>query len=133
MMNKINSFAEYTTAYNKSVENPEAFWAEIASTFLWKSKWDKVLDWEFNTPDVNWFVSGKLNITENCLDRHLEKKGSDIAIIWEPNDPSEKSWCNIGTTVHFKPSILPLITDDFGLKTDHHLLWIPHFETSTNP
>ncbi len=91
MINKINSFAEYNTAYQKSTDNPEAFWEEIATTFLWRSKWDKVLDWEFNTPDVNWFVNGKLNITENCLDRHLEQKGNDVAIIWEPNDPNEKS------------------------------------------
>ena len=82
MINKINSFAEYNTAYQKSTDNPEAFWAEIANTFSWRSKWDKVLDWEFNTPDVNWFVNGKLNITENCLDRHLEQKGNDVAIIW---------------------------------------------------
>ena len=91
MINKINSISEYNTAYQKSIENPDVFWAEIASTFSWKSEWSKVLDWEFNTPDVNWFVNGKLNITENCLDRHLENKGNDVAIIWEPNDPSEKS------------------------------------------
>ena len=91
MINKINSFTEYNTAYQKSTENPEAFWAEIATTFSWKSKWDKVLDWEFNTPDVNWFVNGKLNITENCLDRHLVNKENDVAIIWEPNDPNENS------------------------------------------
>ena len=91
MINKINSISEYNTAYKKSIENPDVFWTEIASTFSWKSKWSKVLDWEFNTPDVNWFVNGKLNITENCLDRHLENKGNDVAIIWEPNDPSEKS------------------------------------------
>ena len=91
MINKINSISEYNTAYQKSIENPDVFWSEIASTFSWKSKWSKVLDWEFNTPDVNWFVNGKLNITENCLDRHLENKGNDVAIIWEPNDPSEKS------------------------------------------
>ena len=91
MINKINSFTEYNTAYQKSTENPEAFWAEIATTFSWNSKWDKVLEWEFNTPDVNWFVNGKLNITENCLDRHLAQKGNDVAIIWEPNDPNENS------------------------------------------
>jgi acetyl-CoA synthetase len=61
----------------------------VASTFSWQSKWDKVLDWEFDTPNVNWFVNGKLNITENCLDRHLADKGDKIAIIWEPNDPNE--------------------------------------------
>ena len=89
-MDKINSFSEYQEQYKKSVDNPDAFWSEQASTFLWKKKWDRVLDWEFNTPSVNWFVNGKLNITENCLDRHLDTKADKIAIIWEPNNPDEK-------------------------------------------
>ena len=88
-MNKINSFSEYQEQYKKSVDNPESFWEEQASSFLWKQKWDRVLDWEFNTPSVNWFVNGKLNITENCLDRHLDKRGEKTAIIWEPNNPNE--------------------------------------------
>lgn len=89
-MDKINSFSEYQEQYKKSVDNPDSFWDEQASSFLWKKKWDRVLDWEFNTPSVNWFVNGKLNITENCLDRHLDKRGEKTAIIWEPNNPSEK-------------------------------------------
>ena len=89
-MDKINSFSEYQEQYKKSVDNPDAFWSEQASTFLWKKKWDRVLDWEFNTPSVNWFVNGKLNITENCLDRHLDTKADKTAIIWEPNNPDEK-------------------------------------------
>ena len=88
-MKKIDSFSEYNRAYEHSVNNPEGFWEDVASTFSWQSKWDKVLDWEFDTPNVNWFVNGKLNITENCLDRHLADKGDKIAIIWEPNDPNE--------------------------------------------
>ena len=89
-MDKINSFSEYQEQYKKSVDNPDAFWSEQASTFLWKKKWDRVLDWEFNTPSVNWFVNGKLNIAENCLDRHLDTKADKTAIIWEPNNPDEK-------------------------------------------
>ena len=89
-MDKINSFSEYQEQYKKSVDNPDAFWSDQAATFLWKKKWDRVLDWEFNTPSVNWFVNGKLNITENCLDRHLDTKADKIAIIWEPNNPDEK-------------------------------------------
>ena len=88
-MKKIDSFSDYNRAYEHSVNDPEGFWEDVASTFSWKSKWDKVLDWEFDTPNVNWFVNGKLNITENCLDRHLADKGDKIAIIWEPNDPNE--------------------------------------------
>ena len=88
-MDKINSFSEYQEQYKNSVENPDSFWDEKASSFLWKKKWDRVLDWEFNTPSINWFVNGKLNITENCLDRHLDKRGEKTAIIWEPNNPNE--------------------------------------------
>lgn len=88
-MKKINSLQEYRQQYTKSVENPEAFWDELAETFQWKKKWDKTLEWEFKTPDVKWFLGGKLNITENCLDRHLESRGDQVAILFEPNDPNE--------------------------------------------
>ncbi|MEL6865867.1 MAG: acetate--CoA ligase [Bacteroidota bacterium] len=86
---QIKNLDEYKSVYQRSVENPEAFWAEQAETFTWKKKWDKVLDWDFRKPDVKWFVGGKLNITENCLDRHLETRGDQTAILWEPNDPSQ--------------------------------------------
>lgn len=89
MIQKINSLEEYHQQYRKSLENPEAFWAEIASTFKWRKRWKNVLKWEFNTPHVEWFCEGKLNITENCLDRHLAENGEKIAIRWVPNDPSE--------------------------------------------
>lgn len=87
---RIKSFEEYKEKYQESVEQPEAFWGKIGETFQWRKPWDKVLDWEFETPDINWFVNGKLNITENCLDRHLETRGDQTAIIWEANDPNEK-------------------------------------------
>jgi len=80
---------QYHAAYKKSVEQPEEFWGEIAETFRWKKKWDKVLDWNFSEPKIKWFEGGKLNITENCLDRHIETLGNKPAIIWEPNDPEE--------------------------------------------
>ncbi|WP_210463719.1 acetate--CoA ligase [Rufibacter roseolus] len=87
---RIKSFEEYQETYRKSVEQPEEFWAGIAENFTWRKKWDKVLDWNFEEPNVKWFVNGKLNITENCLDRHLEKRGNKLALIWEPNDPKER-------------------------------------------
>src|SRR5690554_4370945 len=87
----INTFADYKKAYRRSLEEPEAFWDEIAETFTWRKKWDKTLEWDFHEPQVKWFQGGKLNITENCLDRHLEKQGNKTAIIWEPNDPDEES------------------------------------------
>ena len=86
---QIKSFEEYQEAYKKSVEEPEAFWAEIADHFFWKRKWTNVLNWNFKEPDIKWFEGGKLNITENCLDRHIYKLGDQPAIIWEPNDPNE--------------------------------------------
>jgi hypothetical protein len=64
--------------------------AEVASEFTWRKKWDKVLEWNFTEPNVKWFIGGKLNITENCLDRHLAERGNQTAIIWEPNNPEEK-------------------------------------------
>ncbi|MDB5227633.1 MAG: acs [Bacteroidota bacterium] len=90
-MHKIISFEQYKQVYKKSVEDPESFWSDIADGFQWQKKYDKVLEWNFRDPDVKWFINGKLNITENCLDRHLEKLGNKPAIIWEPNDPNEKN------------------------------------------
>ncbi len=87
---QINSFEEYQKVYKESVDNPEAFWASVAEHFVWKKKWDKVLDWNFTEPKNEWFKGGKLNITENCLDRHLADRGNVPAIIWESNDPNEK-------------------------------------------
>lgn len=89
MKDKLNSFEKYQEAYKRSIENPEEFWSDEAEKFLWKKKWDKVLDYDFYKPEVKWFQGGKLNITENCLDRHLQKRGEQTAIIWEPNNPDE--------------------------------------------
>ncbi|WP_029036984.1 acetate--CoA ligase [Salinimicrobium xinjiangense] len=88
---QLRTFADYKKAYKKSTKDPEAFWEGIADTFTWQKKWDKTLEWDFEKPEVKWFQGGKLNITENCLDRHLEKLGNKTAIIWEPNDPDEES------------------------------------------
>ncbi len=86
---RINNIEEYNTAYQKSVENPEQFWADIAGEFSWQKKWDLVLQWNFTEPKVKWFINGKLNITENCIDRHLKTKANDLAFIWEPNEPGD--------------------------------------------
>ncbi len=85
---QITSLKQYKEVYKESVSDPEKFWAEQAKTFTWKKKWKKVLDWDFTKPDINWFSGGQLNITENCLDRHLKDRGDQVALIWEPNDPS---------------------------------------------
>ncbi len=90
-MIKIHTLGGYIHEYQKSLQNPEAFWAQIADTFHWKKRWDKVVDWDFKNPDIKWFVNGKLNITENIFERHLYTIGEQPAIIWEPNDPNEAS------------------------------------------
>ncbi|TLV01131.1 acetate--CoA ligase [Dyadobacter luticola] len=88
---KIKTFEEYQIAYKQSVDDPEGFWAEVAQQFQWRTPWKKVLSWDFNEANVKWFEGGVMNITENALDRHLADKGDQPAIIWEPNDPEDKS------------------------------------------
>ena len=88
---RIRTFEDYQAAYQHSVEDPEGFWAEVAQEFKWHKPWKRVLDWNFEEPNVKWFVGGKTNITENALDRHLRELGNRPAIIWEPNDPSDPS------------------------------------------
>ena len=79
--------AAYEAARAASIEDPEGFWADQAAGFTWQRRWDHVLEWDFEGPSVKWFIGGRLNITENCLDRHLEQHAQRIAVIWEPNDP----------------------------------------------
>lgn len=86
---QIRSYDQYKAAYKKSVDDPEGFWSDIAGHFYWRKRWDKLLEWDFKDYNVKWFQGGKLNITENCLDRHLGMMGNRPAIIWEPNDPEE--------------------------------------------
>ncbi len=88
---QIKSQEQYNKDYQKSVNDPEGFWGSVAGNFLWRKKWDKVLEWNFKEPKVEWFKGGKLNITENCIDRHLETMGDKPAIIWEPNNPEERT------------------------------------------
>ena len=86
----IKHLEEYYQVYRKSVREPENFWEEIAEEhFVWRKKWDTVLNWDFSKPEVKWFEGAQLNITENCIDRHLATRGDKTAILFEPNDPSE--------------------------------------------
>ncbi len=86
----INSFDEYKKTYQRSVEDPEGFWEDIAHHYQWIKPWNKVLEYDFEKPDIKWYQGGKLNITENCLDRHLATRGNKLALVWEPNDPKER-------------------------------------------
>ena len=90
-MNKnILTFEEYKKEYQKSIKNPEKFWEEKANDFTWQKKWDTVLDWDFSKPEIKWFEGGKLNVSYNCLDRHVKAGfGDQIALIWEGNEPKE--------------------------------------------
>lgn len=93
-MKKIENFiarseSDYEQLYKNSIENPSEFWSKIAETFYWRKKWDKTLEYDFNKPEFKWFTNGKLNITENCLDRHLVENPKKTAILFEPNDPNE--------------------------------------------
>ena len=99
---QITSLEDYQTHYRRSVEDPEGFWSDVASSFLWKKRWHKVLNWNFREPKVEWFAGGKLNITENCLDRHLGTLGNKPALIWESNDPDEHHRVLTYRNLHFK-------------------------------
>ena len=88
----IKHLEEYYQVYRKSVREPENFWAEVAEEhFMWRKKWTNVLSWDFSIPEIKWFEGAKLNITENCIDRHLRTKGDKTAIIFEPNNPDEEA------------------------------------------
>lgn len=88
----IKHLEEYYQVYRKSVRDPESFWEEVAEEhFLWYKKWDKVLHWDFTKPEVKWFEGAKLNITVNCIDRHLTTNVNKTAILFEPNNPEEEA------------------------------------------
>jgi acetyl-CoA synthetase len=89
-MKEIKTIEDYQEQYQRSIRDPEGFWADVATDFVWRRKWDKILSWDFHKPEVRWFEGGKLNITENCLDRHLATRANQVAIIWEPNDPNNE-------------------------------------------
>jgi acetyl-CoA synthetase len=88
---QINSATSYHEQYQLAKDQPEFFWSQIAGRYSWRKPWRETLHWEFDTPDVKWFVNGKLNITENCLDRHIDERGNQTCIIWEPNHPQREA------------------------------------------
>ncbi|WP_457610965.1 acetate--CoA ligase [Lutibacter sp.] len=88
----IKHLEEYYQVYRKSIRYPEVFWEEVAEEhFVWRKRWDKVLSWDFTKPEVTWYKGAKLNITENCIDRHLRIRGGKTAILFEPNNPDEEA------------------------------------------
>jgi acetyl-CoA synthetase len=113
---QIKSYEQYKEAYQKSVDHPEQFWADVAANFTWKKKWDKVLEWNFKEPNVQWFIGGQLNITENCLDRHLQNSGDTPAIIWEPNNPDEATRTLTYKELHFKVNQFAQVLKNNGVQ-----------------
>ena len=113
---QIKTLEGYKKDYEKSIKDPDSFWGNIAETFTWKRKWDKVLEWNFKEPSIKWFQGGKLNITENCLDRHLEKNGNTPAIIWESNDPEEHHRVLTYKELHFKVVQFANVLKNNGVK-----------------
>jgi len=125
----IKSSEEYFRVYKQSVEHPEAFWAEIArENFSWKKPWDCVLEWDFLKPEVTWFKGAKLNITENCIDRHLETRGEKTAILFEPNNPNEAAEHISYTELHERVNRFSNVLKSKGIKKgDRVILYLPMF------
>ncbi len=123
----IKHLEEYFQVYRKSVRNPEAFWEEIAEEhFVWRKKWDKVLEWDFTKPEIKWFEGAKLNITENCLDRHIPTRGDKTAILFEPNDPKEEAQHITYRQLHERVCRLANVLKDHGIKKgDRVCIYLP--------
>ena len=123
----IKNLEEYYQVYRKSVRDPENFWGEIAEEhFVWRKHWNKVLDWDFSKPEVKWFEGAQLNITENCIDRHLATKADKTAIIFEPNDPSEEAQHISYKQLHEKVCAFANVLKDQGIKKgDRVCIYLP--------
>ncbi|WP_324028017.1 acetate--CoA ligase [Maribacter sp. BPC-D8] len=123
----IKHLEEYYQVYRKSVRNPEAFWEEIAEEhFVWRKRWDSVLSWDFKKPEIKWFEGAKLNITENCLDRHLPTRGEKTAIIFEPNNPEEEALHITYRQLHERVCRMANVLLDHGVKKgDRVCIYLP--------
>ena len=123
---QIKSIEDYHRAYQKSIENPSEFWDEIAKNFYWKKKWGQTLSYDWSIPETKWFIGGKLNITENCLDRHLSTKGDQTAIIWEPNDPKDRAQHISYRQLHSKVCAFANVLKNNGVvKGDRVCIYMP--------
>jgi acetyl-CoA synthetase len=123
----IKHLEEYYQVYRKSVRNPEVFWEEIAEEhFMWRKKWNNVLSWDFSKPEIKWFEGAQLNITENCIDRHLAVRGDKTAIIFEPNSPEETAQHITYKQLHDKVCRFANVLKDKGIgKGDRVCIYLP--------
>ena len=123
----IKHLEEYYQVYRKSITEPENFWEEVAEEhFSWYKKWNKVLSWDFIKPEIKWFDGAKLNITENCIDRHLSTRGDKTAILFEPNDPKESSQHITYSELHKRVNQFANVLKDQGIrKGDRVCIYLP--------
>jgi acetyl-CoA synthetase len=123
----IKNLEEYFQVYRKSVRNPESFWEEIAEEhFVWKKRWDKVLSWDFSTPTIKWYEGAQLNITENCIDRHLSTRGEKTAILFEPNNPDESAQKITYNQLYKRVNQFANVLKDQGIKKgDRVCIYLP--------
>ncbi|MGR3810415.1 acetate--CoA ligase [Jiulongibacter sp. NS-SX5] len=123
---RIRSFEEYQERYQQSVEDPEGFWGEVAQEFEWRKPWTKVLDWNFDEPKVKWYVGGKLNITDNVLDRHMRERPNQPAIIWEPNEKDDEAVTLTYKVLHERVSRFSNVLKNHGVeKGDRVCIYMP--------
>ena len=123
----IKHLEEYYKIYHKSVKEPEVFWEKIAEeNFTWYKKWDNVLEWDFKKPEIKWYQGAKLNITENCIDRHLSTKGNKTAILFEPNNPGEETQHITYNQLHERVNRFANVLKNEGLKKgDRVCIYLP--------
>ena len=123
----IKHLEEYYKIYRKSVREPEVFWEKIAEeNFTWYKKWDNVLEWDFKKPEIKWYQGAKLNITENCIDRHLSTKGNKTAILFEPNNPGEETQHITYNQLHERVNRFANVLKNEGLKKgDRVCIYLP--------
>lgn len=123
----VKHLEEYFQVYRKSVRDPENFWEEVAEEhFVWRKKWDKVLEWDFSKPEIKWFQGAKLNITENCIDRHLRIRGEKTAILFEPNDPEEEAEHITYKDLHGRVCKMANVLNEKGIKKgDRVVIYLP--------
>lgn len=123
----IKNLEEYFQIYRKSVRNPEAFWEEIAEEhFQWRRRWDNVLSWDFEKPEVKWFEGAQLNISENCIDRHLYTRANKTAIIFEPNNPDEPAQHISYSQLHAEVNKMANVLKSKGVKKgDRVCIYLP--------
>ncbi|MDO8967339.1 MAG: acetate--CoA ligase [Algoriphagus sp.] len=126
MSDRLHTLSGYLYEYQKSIAQPEEFWARIADSFHWRKRWDSVLKWNFDGPDVKWFVNAKLNITENIFERHLYTIGDRPAIIWEPSEPTEPTRTITYRELYEEVCRFSNVLQDKGIKKgDRVIIYMP--------